>query len=146
MERFNMFGQLITRWLPVVLRAAAVYVLFEPALNKFRSTEAMVGFFGSLGIPSPEIMVLLVGVVEVSAVILFATGILGRVIAVPLSVVMIVAMATAGVNQNNIIVLVSSLGILALGTGALSLWQPEGDLLGRFRFRVRQQRSAQAGA
>ena len=129
-------SKLIFRWLPVVARAAAVYVLFSPMLSKFTNTERMVGLFGNLGLPAPEITVLFVGVVELLGVVLYALGLGGRVIAVPLIIEMIVAMSTAGVNQNNIIVLTASVIILTLGTGALSPFQPEGSFLGRFRYRV----------
>ena len=117
---------LTVKWLPVLLRAVIVYVVIGPATQKFFDYETMVGFFTALGIPAPEVMVVFVGVIEMSAVILLA---------LVLAIEMVVAMLTAGRNTNNTVVLLSCLGIVALGTGAFSLWQPEARWIARLRGR-----------
>ena len=125
--------RLFLRWFLVGVRALVVYTLFTPALNKFTQTPQIAGYLGSLGIPAPEVTVYFLALVEVAGIVLYTLGLGGRVIAVPLIIEMIVAMSTAGINQNNTIVLLGSLIILLMGTGALSPFQPEGTALGRFR-------------
>ncbi len=128
---------LLAKWLPLPLRAVVIALVLTPAVRRFTDYELMVRFFGDRGIPAPEVTVALVGVVEVAAVVLLALGIVGRLIAVPLAADMVMAMAMTGITTDNAVVLLASLGIIVLGTGALSPWQPEGKLLGRYRWRVR---------
>ncbi|WP_458187305.1 DoxX family protein [Haladaptatus sp. NG-WS-4] len=115
----------LRRWLPLVLRALVVVIVAIPAITKFADYAGQVDFFTSLGIPAPGVMVLVVGVVEVASVVMLALGVAGRVAALALTVVMLVAIVTDGANPLNVTVLLASLGILSLGTGPYSLWQPE---------------------
>ena len=119
-----------TRFLPVVLRAVVALAVAAPATAKFLDYQGQVDFFVSLGIPQPELTVLLVGLVEVAALVMLVLGIAGRVAAAALVVVMVVAIVTAGANPLNVVVLLGSLGIVALGTGPYSLWQPEDEVVG----------------
>ncbi|WP_327053587.1 DoxX family protein [Halomicrococcus gelatinilyticus] len=119
-----------TRFLPLVLRAVVAIVVATPATGKFLDYRGQVDFFASLGLPAPELTVVLVGAVEVAALVMLVLGFAGRVAAAALAVVMVVAIATAGVNPLNVVVLLGSLGIVALGTGPYSLWQPEDDVVG----------------
>ncbi|MFO7322296.1 MAG: DoxX family protein [Chloroflexota bacterium] len=118
------YRPLLTRWLPVILRAIAVVIIFPQMLNKFTNPELIAGYFQQLNIPAPEIMVYVVGIIELVAVISYALGAAGRWVAIIVIIEMVVAMLTAGPNQNNIIVFLCSVGIALLGTGALSLWKP----------------------
>lgn len=111
--------------LPYLLCGIAVYLLASPATQKlFTNNAAMVGFFTSLNLPAPELTVILIGVIELLAMLAFITGIGGRFMAGILIVEMIVAMATAGRNDNNTVLIVCSIGILIMGTGRESVWQP----------------------
>lgn len=131
----------IATWLPLVFRAVAVYVLVlgptaagpGPAVQKITNNAAMVGYFANLGIPAPEVMVIVVALVEWGSVVAFVLGAAGRAMAALLAIEMIVAIALTTPGSNNLAVLISSVGILLLGTGALSLWQPEAALLRRWR-------------
>lgn len=100
--------------MPLLLCGVAVYLLSSPATQKlFTNNEAMVGFFTSLGIPAPAFMVIFIGVIELLA---FITGLGARVMAAVIVVEMVVAMATAGVNANNVVLILSAIVIAALGT------------------------------
>lgn len=121
------YRPLITHWLPVVLRAIAVFILLPRAIPKFTDTARMVGLFQQLNIPAPEIMVIFVGIVEIVAVIAFTLGAAGRWVAIAVVIEMVVAMLTQGPNINNITVFLCSVGIALLGTGAFSLWRPGDD-------------------
>jgi uncharacterized membrane protein YphA (DoxX/SURF4 family) len=76
----------------------------------------MVGFFTSLGLPAPAFLVIAIGIIELLAMLAFITGLGARVMAVVIVIEMLVAMATAGVNANNVVLILSAIGIAALGT------------------------------
>ncbi|WP_266080422.1 DoxX family protein [Haladaptatus caseinilyticus] len=115
----------LRNWLPLVLRILIAATLALPATGKFLDYGGQVEFFASLGIPAPGILVLLVGVAELASVIMLLFGIAGRVAALGLIGIMLVAIIIAGANPLNLTILLASVGILALGTGPYSLWELE---------------------
>ncbi|WP_084157064.1 aldo/keto reductase [Haladaptatus cibarius] len=119
-----MHDQLLTRWLPLVLRVLIVLLVALPAAGKFLDYAGQVEFFTSLGIPAPQLMVLVVGTIEATSAVMLLLGIAGRVAALALVSIMLVAIVTAGANPLNLTILLASIGILsrnrpvlALGTG-----------------------------
>ncbi len=99
-----------------------------PATAKFTSYGQMVEGFGGMGVPAPALMVLVVGIVEIVAVAAAVLG-LGRLPFVALTGSMLVAIILGGPAPNALAALVAALGLAVLGTGALSLWQPEARFL-----------------
>lgn len=124
----------IQEWAPIPLRLFLV-VLVVPGSNKLLNYSSQVDFFAELGIPAPELMVPFVGVLEIIAAVLIVFGVAGRLGAVSMVPVMLTAMATAEVNAFNTAVLVSCLGIVALGTGRYSL-KTDQELLASIRGRT----------
>ncbi len=115
-----------------VFRFLVVWQLAWPALSKFVIYGSRVEHFRhDYGIPFPEVMVPVVGTFEMAMVIAALFGLAGRLAAVPMLLIMPVAMATDGINAGNVVVLVGVVGILLLGTGPLSLWEPEVPVSGR---------------
>ena len=113
-------------WLPLPFRALVVWQLAGPALSKFVAYGSRVEHFRHhYGIPAPEVLVPIVGSFETLAVVAMVFGAGARLAAVPLVVIMLVAVATAGPSGGNVMVLIGSLAILVLGSGRWSLWQPE---------------------
>ncbi len=112
----------VTRWLPVVLRAVAVTIAAYPAVQKFIEYSSQVGQFAAWGVPWPAVAVPLSGVAELFAVVSLAFGIAGRLGGATLAVTMVVAIAAAGPNPFNVVVLLASVGICVLGTGPYSYW------------------------
>jgi len=110
----------LREWGPIPLRGFLV-VLVVPGSQKLLDYGSQVDFFAELGIPAPELLVPLVGVIELAAATLIMFGIAGRLGAALMVPIMLVAMATAEVNAFNTAVLVACLGILVLGTGRYSL-------------------------
>jgi hypothetical protein len=55
-------------------------------------------------------------------VIAALSGLGGRLAAIPVIAIMLVAITTGGLNEGNVMILTGSVGILLLGTGPLSLW------------------------
>lgn len=119
----------IHNWLPVGLRVLAILLVVPPAVSKFLAYGTQVAQFEMWGVPAPAISVLVAGVIELLAVIAFVLGAAGRVAALGLASVMVVAMLTAGMNPLNALVLLSAIGIIVLGTGRFSVWMPERTLL-----------------
>ena len=113
-------------WLPLVCRALVVWQLAWPALSKFALYGARVEHFRhDYGIPFSEALVPVVGAFELALVAAALLGAAGRLAALPVVAIMLVAFAAAGPNEGSVLVLLGCLGILLLGTGPLSLWQPE---------------------
>lgn len=107
-----------TAWLRThgrpVLRIGTAALLFGPGVGKFITYDRSVSFFTTLGLPAPELLVLVVGGLEVGAALsLFFDRVpwLGALLAIP---IMVVAIATAGPSWQNIGVLLTS--SLVIGT------------------------------
>jgi len=111
-------------WLPVLLRGLVVLILTPPAVSKFLRYSDRAANFAQYGIPAPEITVLLVGVAQLFAVVTIAAGAAGRLGALVTVPVMLTAMAVDAVNVFNALVLVGCVGIVLLGTGTYSVWEP----------------------
>ncbi len=58
-------------------------------------------------------------------------GFAGRLVALPTVVIMLVAIYLTGVSEGNTMVLIGCVGVMLLGTGPLSLWNPEPKRLWR---------------
>lgn len=114
----------VTRWLPLVLRVLAVAIAAYPAVQKFLAYSSQVSQFAAWGVPWPAVAVPLSGIAELVAVVSLAFGIAGRLGAATLGFTMVVAIAAAGPNPFNVVVLLASVGICALGTGPYSYWTP----------------------
>ncbi|WP_049972747.1 DoxX family protein [Haladaptatus cibarius] len=121
--------QLTPNWLLTGLRLVLVALIAKPALSKFVTYSDSVAFFDAYGIPFPAVMVIVTGLLEVAAVVMLLFGIGGRLAALFLIPVMIVAILYVRPDWKNIVVLVGSSVILVLGTGSYSLWQPTDRLL-----------------
>lgn len=117
-------GGQVGRLLPVFLRVVAVTITLYPAIRKFSEYATQVSQFEAYGIPWPELAVPLSGVIELVAVISIGLGIAGRLGGGALAVVMVVAIVAAGPSPFSVLVLAASAGIVLLGTGPYSYWDP----------------------
>ena len=70
------------------------YGFYEPAMKKLNNFDAIVQWFGSLGMPFPTVNAVLATATETSGFILLFLGLGTRLISIPLIVVMIVAIVT----------------------------------------------------
>jgi uncharacterized membrane protein YphA (DoxX/SURF4 family) len=98
------------------LRIGAAALLFGPGVSKFITYDQSVTFFTRLGLPAPEVLVLVVGGIEIGVALsmLFdRVPWLGAILAIP---IMIIAITTAGPSWQNIGVLLAS--TLVIGTNA----------------------------
>ncbi|HLU70324.1 MAG TPA: DoxX family protein [Fibrobacteria bacterium] len=84
------------RWLPPLLARVTVgCVFFQAGLGKINNLDNVIGFFGSMGIPAPAFSAFLVAWIECLGGLLLLAGLGTRLIAVPLSIIMLVALFTA---------------------------------------------------
>lgn len=108
----------------VLLRMVVVVVTVYPALRAFTEYTHRVATFNSYGMPWPEAVVPVTGVVEFVAIVAVGLGIAGRLGAGALVVGMLVAIFAADPNPFNVLVLIASVGLAVLGTGPYSYWDP----------------------
>lgn len=115
-------------FLPLILRVAAgmVFVLFS--FGKFVRRDAEIRAFDRYGIPWPEVMVVMVGVLELVGGSLLIAGLLTRPVALALAGNMIGAISTGGRIDGGIVhlglapaLLIAMLILLRTGAGARSV-------------------------
>jgi putative oxidoreductase len=99
-----------------LLRAGVAGLLLVPGASKFLTYGTSVRFFESIGLPWPGLLVPLVGAVELSVatLLLFDRG--TRIAAIVAILVMVVAVATAGVTFGNVGVIVGAISLVGLDT------------------------------
>lgn len=79
----------------LLLRLILAYGFYSPAMNKWSDMDAVAMWFGeSLGIPFPLLNAYLAASTEFAGVVLLVLGLGVRLIALPLMVVMVVAITT----------------------------------------------------
>lgn len=83
-------------WLPPLLARITVgWVFLQAGLGKLGNIERVTGFFASLNLPAPAFQAYLVGWTECIGGLLLIAGLGTRLAAIPLSIIMIVALSTA---------------------------------------------------
>jgi putative oxidoreductase len=84
------------RWLPPLLARITVgWVFLQAGFGKIGNLGNVTGFFASLGIPAPAFNAALVAWVECLGGLLLILGLGTRLVSIPLSIIMIVALCTA---------------------------------------------------
>lgn len=96
-------------------RAAVCVVFVVSGVTKFAMYPEQVELFVEWGVPFPEILVPVVGAIELAGGIATAVGFLARVAAAVLASVMVVAFLTAGPNGLNIVSFALCVVVAALG-------------------------------
>ncbi|WP_222913713.1 DoxX family protein [Natrinema sp. SYSU A 869] len=129
-DRIQSLQQSIPEWVHIGLRLVLVALVAKPALSKFVTHENSVSFFDAVGIPAPQLMVIIAGIIEVGAVFLLLAGVGKRLAAVSLIPVMLVAILYVGPDWKNLSVLFGALAFLVLKTDVGAVWQPADRLLG----------------
>ncbi len=83
----------------ILIRLAVGFVFLVAGLRKLGDIEGGVGFFGSIGIPAPEVLFPFVAVMEVLCGLLVLIGLATRLAAIPLAIIMVVALITTKLPQ-----------------------------------------------
>ena len=120
----------------ILIRLVVGGVFLSEGIQKFLFSDALgVGRFAKIGIPAPEVMAPFVGVFEVGCGLLLLLGLLTRPAAIPLIVVMLVAISTTKVPillkggfwsmaheaRTDFAMLLGSVFLLLVGAGPWSL-------------------------
>lgn len=118
-------GQTLLRWLPVILRLLVAALMLGPLMQRFRFLPDQILLYANRGVPAPEMTVLVLGLLEVLVLCLLLLGVSGRIAA-------ILALLVSGANQIfttltpiQVALIVAYTALLFMGTGALSLWNPD---------------------
>jgi putative oxidoreductase len=107
--------------------AGVVFLVFGAA--KFTSHGSEVDSFDKYGLPEPDALVYLIGVLEVGGGLLLVAGLLTRLVALALAGDMVVAIVVSGIKEGEVVpsltlaplLLVIMLALLRFGPGAPSL-------------------------
>jgi CDP-diacylglycerol--glycerol-3-phosphate 3-phosphatidyltransferase len=122
---------LVARWLPVPLRALVVMAVASLIIPASRSIADQATLFIWPGLPLPSLIAPIIGGMAIVTTAMLALGVAGRLAAFGLAVAASASILGAGLYLNNGLILSTAITIMLLGTGALSIWQPEDDILGR---------------
>lgn len=98
-EKFALGVQKIKDLPLLFLRLILAFGFFEPAMNKFNDFRAVAEWFGSMNYPVPLASAYVAGITEMAGVILLALGLGTRFIAIPLMIVMLVAIFTVHISN-----------------------------------------------
>lgn len=79
---------------PLIFRLILAYGFYEPALKKLTHFSDIISWFGSMGIPFPELNAFLATATENLGVVLLTLGLATRFISIPMMFVMVVAVIT----------------------------------------------------
>jgi len=83
----------------LLIRLVLAYGFYGPAIMKAKDVSSITEWFGGMGIPFPAINAYLATITEVVGVILLALGLGTRIIAIPLIIVMLVAIASVHIGN-----------------------------------------------
>ena len=114
-ERDGASGDLSTT-LRLVLRVGIAGLLLGPGVSKFLTYRQSVQFFERLALPAPDLLVPIVGGVELGAAALVLVDRAPRLAAALVIPVMLVAIGTAGPSWQNLGVFTAALGLLGVET------------------------------
>lgn len=78
----------------LIARLIVAYGFYEPAIRKWSDINSVAQWFGSIGIPLPTLNAYMAATTEIIGVLFLVLGFATRIIAIPLIVVMLVAIVT----------------------------------------------------
>jgi CDP-diacylglycerol--glycerol-3-phosphate 3-phosphatidyltransferase len=123
--------RLVTGWLPVLLRLVVVLVsagFLLPLATDAGSRRIMLGWPGS---PWPHISADILGFLAILTTVMLALGVLGRLASLGLMAPTAMTVLSQGLHLYNGLLVAGLVALMLLGSGYLSLWQPEERLLRR---------------
>ena len=100
----------------LVLRVGIAGLLLGPGVSEFLTYQQSVQFFERLALPAPDLLVPIVGGVELGAAVLILLDRALRLAAALVIPVMVVAIGTAGPSWQNVGALMAALGLIGVET------------------------------
>ena len=80
-------------------RLLVAYGFYEPAMMKWSDMKSVADWFGSMGIPFPTLNAYMAATTEITGVVFLVLGLFTRLISIPLTVIMIVAIVTVHLHN-----------------------------------------------
>ncbi len=84
---------------PLLFRLVLAYGFYSPAMMKWADIQSISGWFESMNYPFPVLNAYLAATIELAGVVLLALGLGTRIIAIPLIIVMLVAIFTVHIGN-----------------------------------------------
>jgi CDP-diacylglycerol--glycerol-3-phosphate 3-phosphatidyltransferase len=125
------FAIIVTRWLPIPLRALVVMAIASLIIPASGSIADQATLFIWPGLPFPNLTAPIINEIAIIATAMLALGGAGRLAAFGLIVAASANILGTNLHLNNGLILSVAITIMLLGTGALSTWQPEDAILSR---------------
>jgi CDP-diacylglycerol--glycerol-3-phosphate 3-phosphatidyltransferase len=122
----------LSRWLPLLLRGLVVLGVASVCLPWLSGLPAITSYFSALGVLFPGLLVGLLLALQTWVMLSAALGVMGRTIGIlALCLAGFYLRFDLGLPAVNLITALCGALLLFLGSGRLSLWQPEEELLQR---------------
>jgi hypothetical protein len=125
-------GTMFFRWLPLVFRAALVFLVLSDAVRNLSDISGRVEHYGALGFPFPEVTLVLFTLIELAGAVLVGLGALGRYAAFALLFPVMLPVLAGDSSSVMAVTLLAVILVLLFDTGDFSLWLPE-DIVFRRR-------------
>lgn len=93
-ENLRVLSSKINNGVLLLIRLVLAYGFYNPAKMKLQDVSAIAGWFESMGYPAPLLNAYLATITEISGVVLLLLGLGVRLISIPLTIVMLVAIFT----------------------------------------------------
>lgn len=120
-----------TRWLPVLLRIGVVAVMIGVVFPTLWTGPGRVEFFAWPRAPFPRLTATAFSLLILVATLMVALGAAGRLAALGLLIATSANILVRGLHSHNGFLLVTTIALMLLGSGALSCWRPEDAILKR---------------
>lgn len=121
----------LTGWFPVVLRICVAVIAARTVFPVLLSEPERIALFAWPGVPLPAFTALAITLVALVATAMLVLGIAGRLAALVLLLAASANVLANGLYLSNGLLLVGTIALLLLGSGALSWWRPEDAILSR---------------
>ncbi|MGH2620998.1 MAG: hypothetical protein ACRDHG_10580, partial [Anaerolineales bacterium] len=119
----------LLNWIPLPIRAVVVLGVAGSLPGRVERIAVEVATFRAAGFPFDAGTVRLLLLIEAVAALLIGLGIAGRTAAFLLVFPLGFTILAGGMHASDAVLLSANLAVAVLGTGALSMWQPEERLL-----------------
>lgn len=125
------FAVVLTRWLPLVLRAVVVALMLWIVVGILRNASGPGALLAWSGVPAPRFVLMAISLLAVAAAVMLALGVVGRLAALVLLFAASANILATGLSIYNGFLLTSAIALMLLGSGVLSCWCPEDAILSR---------------
>ena len=128
-EANHKVATVLAGWFPVVLRISVGVIAARSISPALLNEPQRIALFAWPGVPLPAVTGLAITLVAMVAAVLLILGVAGRLAALGLLLAASANILAKGLYLSNGFLLVGTIALLLLGSGALSWWRPEDVVL-----------------